>query len=115
MVKAWLFTIARNEFNRLFQRKRVQADDDIDDHLELAAPHHDLGDQLAMRQALAALPLSYREPLLMQVLGGLSCAEIAAALSLSEGAVMTRLTRARQALRKLLESGAPESKAHELP
>lgn len=114
VVKAWLFTIARNEFNRLFQRKRVQADEDIDDHLELVAPNHDLGDQLAMRQAVASLPVSYREPLLMQVLGGLSSAEIAAALSMSEGAVNTRLTRARQALRKLWESGAPDLKAYEL-
>lgn len=98
-----------------FQRKRVQADEDVDDHLELAAAHHDPADQLAMRQAVASLPLTYRESLLMQVLGGLSCSEIAEALNLSEGAVMTRLTRARQALRKLWESDTPAIKAYELP
>ena len=46
------------------------------------------------------LPLTYREPLLLQVLGGFSCAEIAGMLGTTEGAVMTRLTRARQALRQ---------------
>jgi len=45
---------------------------------------------------------TYREPLLLQVLGGFSCAEIAAMLGTTEGAVMTRLTRARQALRQQL-------------
>jgi RNA polymerase sigma-70 factor (ECF subfamily) len=39
----------------------------------------------------------------MQVLGGFSCGEIAGMLSATEGAVMTRLTRARQAMRRLLE------------
>ena len=43
-----------------------------------------------------------REALLMQVLGGFSCAEISSALGTSEGAVMTRLTRTRQALRRRL-------------
>lgn len=114
-VKAWLLTIARNEFNRLFQRKRVDASEDIDDHLELAASYRDPADTLAMQQALAALPLSYKEPLLMQVLGGMSCGEIAAAMELSEGAVMTRLTRARQALRKLWESDTGQVKSYELP
>jgi len=46
------------------------------------------------------LPMTYRQPLLLQVLGGYSCADIAAMLGTSEGAVMTRLTRARQALRQ---------------
>jgi RNA polymerase sigma-70 factor (ECF subfamily) len=46
------------------------------------------------------LPETYREPLLLQVLGGFSCAEIAGMLGSSEGAIMTRLTRARQALRQ---------------
>lgn len=113
--KAWLLTIARNEFYRLCQRRRVAADEDIDEHLELAANYYDPADALAMRQALSSLPLSYREPLLMQVLGGMSCGEIAAAMNLSEGAVMTRLTRARQALRKLWEADTSQIKTYELP
>ena len=51
----------------------------------------------------ASLPESLREPLLMQVLGGFSCGEIAGMLATTEGAVMTRLTRARQAVRRMLE------------
>ncbi len=36
----------------------------------------------ALRQALWALPAEYREPLLLQTLGGLSVEEIAAQLAL---------------------------------
>ena len=35
-----------------------------------------------------ALPVTYAEPLALQVLGGFSCAEIARMLETSEGAVM---------------------------
>jgi RNA polymerase sigma-70 factor (ECF subfamily) len=57
---------------------------------------------MELRDALLALPGPYAEPLALQVLGGFSCAEIAAMLETSEGAVMTRLTRARQALKRLV-------------
>jgi RNA polymerase sigma-70 factor (ECF subfamily) len=47
------------------------------------------------------LPLDYREPLLLQVIGGFSTEEIARELSLSSTAVLTRLFRARNKLRAL--------------
>ena len=62
-----------------------------------------------MRQALQALPEPYREPLLLQVLGGFSCEEIAKMLNITAGAVMTRLTRARQALRRDPAPGGREA------
>lgn len=111
-VKAWLFKIARNEYMRTFQRKRVVADYDIDE-IDISVDNN-IADELAMRQAVAALPMSYREPLLLQVLVGLSCSEIAESLAISEGAVMTRLTRARQALRKLWEPDSLGAKLYEL-
>lgn len=45
--------------------------------------------------------MEYREPLIMQVLGGFSTEEIASELSLSVTAVLTRLFRARNKLRTL--------------
>lgn len=101
--KSWLFTILRHEHARMFEHKQPERDEEqqLD---ELIAEEITMQERMEIRQALYALPLGYREPLLMQVLGGFSCAEIAAAMSLNEGAVMTRLTRARQALRKLLSA-----------
>jgi RNA polymerase sigma-70 factor (ECF subfamily) len=56
---------------------------------------------LELREALFSLPEDYREPLVLQVLMGLSTAEIAAQLGLSNAAVLTRLFRARKQLRAL--------------
>jgi RNA polymerase sigma-70 factor (ECF subfamily) len=99
-VKAWLYSILRNEHARLYERKRLATDDgqDLDEIPDLAGsnPHA----SFEIREAISSLPKTYREPLLLQVLGGFSCAEIAGLMNISEGAVMTRLTRARQALRQ---------------
>ena len=53
------------------------------------------------RLAIMKLPMEYREPLIMQVLGGFSTEEIAQELSLSATAVLTRLFRARNKLRTI--------------
>lgn len=102
--KSWLYTIVRNEHARLFERKRIEIDDaqELDEIVD--ATGRAAYERFEMRDALEALPKPYREPLLLQVLGGFSCAEIATMMNISEGAVMTRLTRARLALRKV--SGA---------
>jgi RNA polymerase sigma-70 factor (ECF subfamily) len=97
--KSWLFSIVRNEYLRAMETSTRQPDslegfDPVDERQE------NLG--LEMRDALLSLPASYAEPLALQVLGGFSCAEIAAMLGTSEGATMTRLTRARQALKRLV-------------
>jgi RNA polymerase sigma-70 factor (ECF subfamily) len=106
--RGWLYTILRNEHARLFDRKRLDTVDDQDlDALEdrrLGSVSADL----EMRDALHALPLAYREPLLLQVLGGFTCEEIASMMDLSVGAVMTRLSRARMALRE--DASAPQAR-----
>jgi len=93
--KAWLMTIVRNECMRAFSHNRPQIEAEEE---QPALPSVESSVETA--QLVGMLPLAYREPLLLQVLGGFTCAEIAAMLGTSEGAVMTRLTRARQALRQ---------------
>lgn len=104
--KPWLLTIVRNEFARRAPAAARAAREEQADEQELPAmPSFEPG--LEAAQIVASLPATYREPLLLQVLGGFSCAEIAAMLDTSEGAVMTRLTRARQALRRELAEPKP--------
>ena len=99
--KSWLFSIVRNEHLRLIARNGPQHESIDADALEIADERaNPFG--LEMRDAIAALPITYAEPLALQVLGGFSCAEIAQMLDTSEGAVMTRLTRARQALKRMV-------------
>ncbi len=100
VVKTWLLTIVRREHARVYERKRLEMRD-ID---ELSAAEaaliatSDDSDVEDMRQAIFRLADEYREPLVLQVLMGLSTTEIASALEIKQGAVLTRLHRARKKL-----------------
>jgi RNA polymerase sigma-70 factor (ECF subfamily) len=102
--KPWLLTIVRREHARLYERKRhetVPVDDLVgSESPELAVA----GEQetLDLRRAIFALDADYREPLVMQVLMGLSTQEIAGQLGLTQAAVLSRLFRARHKLRTAL-------------
>jgi len=102
-VRAWAFTIVRREHARLYERKRLEMtslDEAIDnDSAELAVDGE--AELIELRLVIYRLAKEYREPLVMQVLGGFSTAEIAEELGLSLPAVLTRLFRARQQLRML--------------
>lgn len=64
-----------------------------------------LRDELAARlsEALSALPLRYRSPLVLRDMEGWSYTDIARALSCGEGTVKSRIHRGREKLRRLLE------------
>ncbi|MFZ1905459.1 MAG: sigma-70 family RNA polymerase sigma factor [Steroidobacteraceae bacterium] len=99
--RAWLLTIVRREHARLYERKRLELvglDDALETHDKALSVEPDDG-LLMLRYAIMKLPLEYREPLVLQVLGGFSTEEIARELKLSSTAVLTRLFRARNKLR----------------
>src|SRR2546425_5090640 len=56
----------------------------------------------ALHAAIHTLPRAQREAVVLHYFGGLTCAETAAAMSISAGAVMTHLFRARKSLRDAL-------------
>ncbi len=101
--RGWLLTIVRREHARLYERKRLEITD-LDaviaaEDTQLAA---ESGDELVgLRLAMTQLPDEYRVPLVMQVLGGFTTDEIAKELALSTAAVLTRLFRARNRLRRI--------------
>jgi RNA polymerase sigma-70 factor (ECF subfamily) len=105
--KQWLLTIVRRENARYFERRRLETVD-IDnlsasqEALLAEAPNEELGD---LREAIYELEDGYREPLVLQVLMGYSTNEIAEMMGLKQGAVLTRLHRARQ---KLMDRVADE-------
>ncbi len=100
--KSWLFTIIRRENARLYERERPETGG-IDTSQVMDHNFYDTSTEaFALRNALAKLADKYREPLLLQVLGGFSCDEISGMLDLSVSAVMTRVSRARKQLRDML-------------
>lgn len=113
--KAWLLTILRNEYARLCQRRRHEALET--DMLLEAIPDEATSDAeaLFLRQALQKLPEEYREPLLLQVIGGFSAEEIGRMINTSPAAALTRLFRARQKLRVelLRHSGGQRGERYE--
>lgn len=97
LVKNWLFTIARREHARYYERKRVPLMDidclTADEKLQASTCEDE--DVLEVRSAIANLDEKYREPLVLQVLLGFSLKEIAALLGLNVTTVGVRLHRAR--------------------
>ena len=109
--KSWLLTIVRRENARYFERHRLESVDieNLTPSQEalLADGQDDEMDQL--RQAIFQLDDDYREPLVLQVLMGYSTKEIADMMELKQGAVLTRLHRARLKLKKsILDDAAPQ-------
>ena len=102
--KSWLFTIIRRENARRFERYKPQME--VLDSNDISATSKETYDTsieaFVLRQALAQLHDDYREPLILQIIGGYSMEEIAQQLGLSKGAVMTRVHRARKKLRLAL-------------
>ncbi|MFB1486811.1 MULTISPECIES: sigma-70 family RNA polymerase sigma factor [unclassified Thiocapsa] len=102
-VKGWLFTIVRRENARRFQRVQGQVSDIPTEELPDSQVTYDTSTEaFVLRRAIRELPVEYREPLVLQVLHGLSQQEIADRLGLTSAGVGTRLFRARQKLRACL-------------
>ncbi len=106
--KQWVLTIVRRENARYFERKRLETLD-IDNltasQAAMLAESQD-SDLDDVRQAIYKLDDDYREPLVLQVLMGHSTKEIAKMMGIKQGAVLTRLHRARIKLKEEIGDGA---------
>ena len=109
--RAWIYRILRNTFltSRTGLKAAASLDDEEDpqvfapattetpESLMMARADHD-----AIQRALQQLPVPYREVILLCDVEEMSYREIAEALSVPVGTVMSRLARARKAMRQLL-------------
>jgi RNA polymerase sigma-70 factor (ECF subfamily) len=120
--RAWMFRILRNNFlsscSKLERRMTVAMDSE-EDGPELAVDRETpetilmnrFNSQLLQR-AIDDLPVHYREALLLCEVEEMSYQDIAEILTIPMGTVMSRLARARKAVRESLRSapGAPLSR-----
>ncbi len=111
-IRAWMYRILRNTF--LTTRSGLSAQNtaplDEDEDIEELATHSVTPESLLLQQestqtvmnALADLPVAYREMILLSEIEELSYKEIAQVLTVPIGTVMSRLSRARKMLRNAL-------------
>lgn len=117
--QAWLLTIVRNTaYNWLNKRKRESNLVSFDEALHSPAEDRQLSQNFytltpeevaslnaigsTITDALARLPVEYREPIILREIEGCSYKEIAEIMQIPQGTVMSRLSRARQQLQKLI-------------
>ncbi|WP_085907605.1 RNA polymerase sigma factor [Kiloniella majae] len=110
-LRPWLFRVLRNHFFDEQRKKTVRREyfaqekrwvSEIND--QALAPE----DTLAIRKAYEELSADHREVLALVDILGLRYKEVAELLDISPGTVMSRISRARQALLQRLEEEADE-------
>jgi RNA polymerase sigma-70 factor (ECF subfamily) len=118
--RAWMYRILRNTFltSRVGLRAAtVSLDSDEEPHMEPTArdtPESILIsslDQQTIQTALEALPVQYREVILLCDVEEMSYQEIAETLATPIGTVMSRLSRGRKAMREALKQAIIRSGA----
>jgi RNA polymerase sigma-70 factor (ECF subfamily) len=114
--KSWLITILRREYARTFERKvpKFTALDKVVIADDEGLKPDELKERDLLRQGILNLEPKYREPLLLQVIFGHSCAEISDQLGITRSAVMTQLFRAREKLMAQLQKDGVTGNVHEL-
>lgn len=102
----WLMTVMHNVFINQY-RSRMPATDtlhELNEELSTRATQTDALELRDIRSAIAQLPVEQREVLLLVTLEEYSYADTAKILGVPQGTVMSRLSRARNKLTKLLGS-----------
>jgi RNA polymerase sigma-70 factor (ECF subfamily) len=120
-LRTWIYRIVVNQARnrqRWWRRRHRASQVSLDQHLEThaepsgnpqVAPDNVLAQKrLAsqLRRALDALPFDQRSVIVLREIDGLSYDEIAFSLGVTLGTVKSRLTRARRALRDVLQEAA---------
>jgi RNA polymerase sigma-70 factor (ECF subfamily) len=114
-VRAWMFGILHNHFVDRLRAQRSRPEDSAGDALPEPAQRPQQNDALELRdldRLLQRLPPEQREVLLLVAVEEMSYQEIATALALPIGTVMSRLSRARARLREEMQG---RTQGHETP
>ncbi len=107
-LRAWLFTLMHNLHASQVRRTAVQTMDIDALGTEPAALPATPDGPLDLQRCLLLLPEDQRAVLLLAALEDLSYAEIGRVLGVPVGTVMSRLSRARERLRRLMDGSPPE-------
>jgi RNA polymerase sigma-70 factor (ECF subfamily) len=121
-LEGWLMVILNNCWRDCLRKKMAGVLEDIDDWAERLeseelSPEQNLAGRqtaITVRKAIARLPLGQRQVLTLVDMEDRSYAEVAEILGVPAGTVMSRLARARAALKELLTDVRPAAQAANL-
>lgn len=110
---AWLFAILHNLWRSRLRRELTRPDrfdmEEIDDEPAVSGGQWEALQMRDLDAALALLPDAQRALLLLVAVEGLSYEQAAQVQDIPVGTVMSRLTRARERLRGLMDGQPPHS------
>ena len=117
-LRAWLFTVMHNvHINQLALARRDAANISLDADSEMSAWHtpvrsnqYERVELMELVAQMERLPADQREVLMLAAVEELRYEEIAAVLSIPVGTVMSRLSRAREKLKRMVAETAPALK-----
>jgi len=122
--RAWMLKIVRNTCHTWLSKNRASASVSSGPELLNAVASSATGpealveqseDRKRLMQAVDALPVEFREVIVLRELEDLSYKDIARIADIPMGTVMSRLARARERLHELLDRRAHEEAEHGLP
>ena len=110
-LRAWLFTVMHNvQVNQVRASRDHAMLDDDGDEMAVAPTQGAALEIRDLERALALIPSEQREVLLLIALEDMSYAEVANALGIPIGTVMSRLSRVREKLRGMMYGVAVNAK-----
>jgi RNA polymerase sigma-70 factor, ECF subfamily len=102
-LRAWLFSIMHNVFVNQLKARKIAYEIEVDESIAAPMSSVTATDLMDLDRALAAISPDQREVVLLIALEDMTYAEVARALGIPIGTVMSRLSRGREKLRRLME------------
>ena len=108
-LRAWLFTIMHNQYVNLIRRStRLGRQVDLEAAQLVSAPSQTITQELRdLGRAIDCLPEEQRTVLLLVALEGMKYEEVAQICAVPAGTIRSRLSRARETLRHMLDGETP--------
>ena len=107
-LRAWLFSIMHNVFVNQLKARKIAPSVEIDEEMIAAhMPTVTSTDVMDLDRALLRLAPEQREVVLLVALEDMTYADVSHALGIPIGTVMSRLSRGRERLRRVMEGENP--------
>lgn len=116
-IKAWLIRVTSNTCHSLFRNPFIKRRTELDEHEWEQIPDNSSSEQdfiihKVVMDAVISLPQKYRILVYLYYYEDYSCCQISEILQIKETTVQTRLSRARNKLKDILEDSFPEKGVH---